>query len=276
MSSLEPYLESNKEVLTPPIKRDSNTKNYLGLSNPFIYDKFLAFGSSEEARLDKWILHLVNYTKNWNHSTLKEWEDHFANATIFKRSQKLFKLATIPKSLFFLFNKPIPTYNETEEEHHVHRRSEDSEDPGTPQMEKFDNIDFSKLDRNLEEIEESKYQMLLHTPPKFSPGSSLSHIDQYLYKTTPDFIMRPATRIGKVLDNPELKGVVLGSFGPGLLHMLSHLGYKLKEKFDDYQNNFTTFSNYSRHQDGGAGSALSYSVIVATTILLSNLFVALS
>ncbi|KXN74004.1 hypothetical protein CONCODRAFT_77132 [Conidiobolus coronatus NRRL 28638] len=58
--------------------------------------------------------------------------------------------------------------------------------------------------------------------------------------------------------------------------MLSHLGYKLKEKFDDYQNNFTTFSNYSRHQEGGAGSPLNYSVIVAIAILLTNLFVALS
>lgn len=67
----------------------------------------------------------------------------------------------------------------------------------------------------------------------FATGSSLNHVDEGMYTSTPDFLMRYSTPKGKTLQEfvaeYDPNGVyAYGPFGPGLRYILAGIGYRIR------------------------------------------------
>jgi hypothetical protein len=67
----------------------------------------------------------------------------------------------------------------------------------------------------------------------FQAGSSLNHVDGAMYLSTPDFLMRYSTPMGKtlqdlIIDYGSEMNTTYGPFGPGLRYILGGIGYRIR------------------------------------------------
>ncbi|KAJ1551658.1 hypothetical protein HK096_005490, partial [Nowakowskiella sp. JEL0078] len=68
----------------------------------------------------------------------------------------------------------------------------------------------------------------LYSPVKFDPGSSLCHVNAFLYGGTPDNLMRPFSTYGVMLDEYSVQSDA-GPIGEVVLGVLGSMGYQIKD-----------------------------------------------